>query len=103
MAQYKVNKNHIIYKRLIQLNKKPKDLCRVLGINEPILTKWINNPGLLTLNRIMAIAGFLKLDYDFLIYYLVRCKSIGKYDKKEREERDIQAIRDRNSKYSFID
>lgn len=103
MARYTVNKNHLIYRRLIKQGKKPKDLCRILEISENTLKKWIDDPGMIQLRDIISMAGFLKLDYDFLLYYLLRRKSIGLDKKGKRERAYIQEIKERNSKYKFID
>lgn len=103
MGSYKVSNNHLIYRRLIQLRKRPKDLCRILGITEQTLQIWINDPGRINLRALMIIAGFLKLDYDFLLFYLLRSKTIGK-DKTGTEEKEfIKAIKEKNNKHSFID
>lgn len=103
MGTYKVRERHFIYQRLKKLNKKPKDLCRIMGITEMSLGNLINEPGRITLNKLVTMAGFLKVDYDYLLYYLLRAKCVGRDKRAKEEERYIQAIRDKNNKHSFID
>lgn len=103
MASYKISDKHIIIQQLRKQQKKESDLLRLLGITRLTLINWINEPGRMRIADVILMAGFLKLDYEFLLYYLLRNKPIGKPKRAKNELAYIEATKKRHSNYRFID
>ncbi|MES3018167.1 MAG: hypothetical protein V4721_10320 [Bacteroidota bacterium] len=50
------------------------DLCRLCHVTEPTMMKWINDPSIIPLGKVIVMAGLFGIPAEELFYCLLRNK-----------------------------